>query len=393
MELRLKHWALISALGFASIGVASMPFEFERRIPSTERSQPFEDRIVEQVKGSIQTTRDHIFLAEQAIRLRELATDNSSGLVFDFNFETLPVNAGVRIAEQVEDFKNRIQFHATSDQKALGGEHAFGGVGVSVVDGINWRQSGTAIQYYEFDIGGEHQCFAQYTGFFNYFLSDNDPLSEPPSPIGACWVSAKHGAPGPLIGEWFRRWGAGLAQPTRENKLTGSPPVTAFDLFDGIAMGLLGGGFSGFKDKCLVGYRQACVMNFLGTPSNEFLGFRGIQRGDLRQFEIEGGRHYTMTVYRYKPFFSYGRELLNDLETEFGEERFAAFWKSDQPVEAAFETAFGIDVGEWVYGWATERLGKQNRGPRMPWTSYVWTIGLAVVAAGATAKRYNLKTV
>lgn len=56
-------------------------------------------------------------------------------------------------------------------------------------------------------------------------------------------------------------------------------------------------------------------------------------------------------------------DILSRLEAEFGSDAFLRFWTSNQPVEAAFDTAFGIHPAEWVHRTATDLSGVVRAGP------------------------------
>ena len=80
------------------------------------------------------------------------------------------------------------------------------------------------------------------------------------------------------------------------------------------------------------------------------------------------------------------RELyaLSDLVVEFGTDRFAAFWTSEQPVPEAFTDAFGLSLSEWLQKWAVNQFGPIRNGPGVPAPSYVLGIFLSVVFVGGS---------
>ncbi|HET9424468.1 MAG TPA: hypothetical protein VFO55_03780 [Gemmatimonadaceae bacterium] len=82
----------------------------------------------------------------------------------------------------------------------------------------------------------------------------------------------------------------------------------------------------------------------------------------------------------YSAFGPRQTEMLAGMVRTMGRERFAAFWRSDEPVPAAFERASGVRLGAWVSSWAAEQYGRPQRGPRV---SAVGLLGAVVlVAAG-----------
>lgn len=56
------------------------------------------------------------------------------------------------------------------------------------------------------------------------------------------------------------------------------------------------------------------------------------------------------------------RSFLADLVTDMGQDRFARFWTSDEPVEIAFATAFGLPIEDWTMKWARDQVGTPLRG-------------------------------
>ena len=58
--------------------------------------------------------------------------------------------------------------------------------------------------------------------------------------------------------------------------------------------------------------------------------------------------------------------LLADLEAEFGADAFLRFWSSTESVEDAFESAFGVEVGEWMTVWVDSVSGTTQPGPGLP---------------------------
>jgi len=90
------------------------------------------------------------------------------------------------------------------------------------------------------------------------------------------------------------------------------------------------------------------------------------------------------------PFGSADDYLLSDVAAEFGAERFAAFWTSDEDVPEAFEAAFGIPLGEWVVSWSDAHFARTAAGPAISSTAASGTIMLMMLCtlfAGVWARR------
>ncbi len=84
---------------------------------------------------------------------------------------------------------------------------------------------------------------------------------------------------------------------------------------------------------------------------------------------------------------------MGDLEAEFGRDRFARFWTSDQTVEDAFVTAFGEPIGVWTMRWAQDRMGYQKAGPSTDAQSVLLTLVTLLACVGiatATAARWRV---
>ncbi len=83
---------------------------------------------------------------------------------------------------------------------------------------------------------------------------------------------------------------------------------------------------------------------------------------------------------------------LSDLLAEKGREAFAVFWRSNEPLEQAFETAFGEPLGEFVHRWIKSRAPAPPRGWRIPassvFVSVVLLVGLVVASAAHATTRH-----
>ena len=80
--------------------------------------------------------------------------------------------------------------------------------------------------------------------------------------------------------------------------------------------------------------------------------------------DAEDGVYRTAAYLRmYNGLGHRGHALLADLRSEFGDDAFQAYWSSDQPVTAAFSSAFGVSVGEWVHTWVRTHYPTVDPGP------------------------------
>jgi hypothetical protein len=101
--------------------------------------------------------------------------------------------------------------------------------------------------------------------------------------------------------------------------------------------------------RCLEGNTAECSRTVLDSfPLQESLP------GDLtfsHSWEL-GRRNRPDALLSVHPI---GDWFLSDIIRMEGRERFGRFWKSDQPVEAAFQDAFGRDLGGWTRDWGVRQ--------------------------------------
>ena len=96
-----------------------------------------------------------------------------------------------------------------------------------------------------------------------------------------------------------------------------------------------------------------------------------------------------------------GDWFLSDIIRQEGRERFARFWRSEQPLEASFREAFGRDLGEWTRDWGIrqglgsweERYSRKsvvlgdNLAPSWPLLALGWTAAALLLAAWTARRR------
>jgi hypothetical protein len=210
--------------------------------------------------------------------------------------------------------------------------------------------------------------------------------SDPTNAVGVCRPYLKHGLPGTHIGEWMEAGALAFALnegPSRyydEMGFTGSLARRSYfgvDVF----------GFSSESvevDRCMAAIPEGCLATVL---SRNFRGVSsGIQRYAAANSPLTGPGRYGWRS-------SFGPEdeyLLSDLEAEFGPEAFGAFWRSDEEVPVAFESAFGMGMGEWVAHWLGATIKASPPGPRLTKSAALGgmlTISIFAAFAGAWARR------
>jgi hypothetical protein len=199
----------------------------------------------------------------------------------------------------------------------------------------------------------------------------------------ACRLVALHGLPGPAVQAWLRAGALRFAEST-----TPPPP------FRGDDQDRPGNRAFGRRDafwpetdlgleRCMAGERDACADQVL-TPQ------RGALLDDLSDARVArtlpsalGGVYDPATPPALTQTSTY---LLGDLEREYGAERFGRFWRSQDDVAQAFQSAFGVPIADWTAAWVAAHLGTLTPGPALPRqasSGTVLALLLGALAAGA----------
>jgi hypothetical protein len=79
--------------------------------------------------------------------------------------------------------------------------------------------------------------------------------------------------------------------------------------------------------------------------------------------------------------------------SEFGADAFLRFWSSTRAVADAFESAFGVEVGEWMTAWVDSVSGTIEPGPGLPRSASsgsVFALGLLAGIAFLRNRRRRL---
>lgn len=200
------------------------------------------------------------------------------------------------------------------------------------------------------------------------------------APTG-CRLYAKYGLAGPGVQGWME---SGALEFGREDARPEQPPGVRMWPLEAPVFGLMGSPFSRSDfgaDRCLAGRADAC--------ENLLTDAAAMGRGtDEQYFAANTPATFVERASRWSPFGAYDDYLLADLEREFGAEAFARFWTSQEPLEEAFEGAFGLSLGQWVASWTAEHIGVYEAGPGM-WGSVWWgsmlALSMLATIAGGTA--------
>ncbi|MCK5650045.1 MAG: hypothetical protein KAJ42_01650 [Gemmatimonadetes bacterium] len=210
--------------------------------------------------------------------------------------------------------------------------------------------------------------------------------------LGPCVFHLRYGHPSEAVFQWLRDGGYRLAQEQVSYEARRQLEYYR-DLYDvnrvfGIRIGYR---FSIDAEACLAGDADACERSIvdIANPRSDGREFYAARFGiPVSQVDM------PVSYYDYRYFWGlYGgfdRALLADIETEFGPERFQRFWTSEEEFAEAFESAFGVPLGDWVMKWAQERLGKIETTPTLPLQASALSLlimGLFAALVGVVAQR------
>ena len=172
-------------------------------------------------------------------------------------------------------------------------------------------------------------------------------LETTPKHLGACALYGSFGMPGAGVAEWMASGGVLYAAETGY-----SSEVFGLRTLFGVR-GREGGHLynrSFEVEACAAGAVEACEGLFLQPLA---------PRASRRSIPVA-----TFTeANAYEAALN--EPALHHLRDEFGDERFAQFWTSEQGVSEAFESAFGVTVSEWTMAYVQARYGALERGPRI----------------------------
>src|SRR5688572_20233215 len=197
--------------------------------------------------------------------------------------------------------------------------------------------------------------------------------------LAPCLLHAAFGVPGRGMRDWLERTRAAAAksnawlhrhpdsldgngqlpwEPMYEQAQAGRPTTSLSSLFRNLAafeiavMTAPPYPMGSVALRCLEGNTEECSRTVLDSfPLQESLP------SDLtfsHTWEL-GRRNRPDALLSVHPI---GDWFLSDIIRMEGRERFGRFWRSDQPFEAAFQEAFGRDLGGWTREWGVrQRLG------------------------------------
>jgi hypothetical protein len=188
--------------------------------------------------------------------------------------------------------------------------------------------------------------------------------------LGPCLYFSAFGEPGPYIQTWLEQRGYRVANTAEWDV---SPPSIRLRDERVSARELIGGELSFDALSCTDGNVGRCRTAVL-SASND---------GVFRRHERDPR---TTGVFRraYWPrSFAIDDRYLASLVHDMGRDRFARFWRSTQPVDSAFQSAFGQPLGEWTARWA--RAFMPDMPPFGPAPTPVAAVSALLLALGAVA--------
>lgn len=188
------------------------------------------------------------------------------------------------------------------------------------------------------------------------------------SVLGPCAFVAAYGAPGAGVAQWLRTGGyqfAGLRGAAAEHAALREASGQIW-LYTQADLWMRG---------CRGGRAELCTRVALQPLASDGKT-EGAASFDLRRFaDIDRG----------------DRIMLHQLEQRYGTEQFARFWTSDADVQAAFASAFDMDMGDWMQEWSRSRYGATPLGARVDALSLLLSAltiaGFAGIAGVVTRRR------
>lgn len=361
MAFRLKHWLAVVVLAFALIAVWRLPLDYAS--PNRVRARSAAELRYDSLTLALLQTRAAL---DQVRRARTLPAE-ALAVETDRVSVLVPERAGLD-PDAVAALDARV--HAlvsalrTRDPRMVVG-YAYAPDSDQAA-GFSVREV-SRFEVYSGVEGGTPYClYARVArlGVLRDLVRRDVELSQPGTLLGPCVQYAKHGFPGPRIREWLERGGVGMASAERLGPRPPVPPAwqrsymarlaSAIQPLEGSAYFVRGDAMQ--PERCLAGDAEMCASLFLRPDRVDRIGASD-RAAAARSPAVWAGRPHVW------PFPADNEYLLSDLERQFGTEAFHRFWTSDRDVRPAFESAFGVDLGEWLLEWLDEGPGIEPATP------------------------------
>jgi hypothetical protein len=257
-------------------------------------------------------------------------------------------------------------------------------------------------EFYAGSVDGTAYCLLAYPIRWQFSHTYRDlvpalpvggPIDSANNMLGPCVFHLRYGHPSEAIFQWLRNGGYRMAQEqvslqARRNWEQYMDWADYHGAF-GIRIGYFSQANTVNAQACLAGDSQACERSIrdVVNPRSEGREYYSARFGiPVSQVDMPVSYYdYSWGVYA-----GFDRSLLADIENEFGAERFQRFWTSEGEMAVAFESAFGVPLGEWIMEWAQERLGKIETTPALPLQASALSLlimGLFAALVGVVSQR------
>lgn len=361
MAFRLKHWLGIVALSFVAVSAWRLPLdhapprELDPRSPEELRYRAL-SRELRETRAVLAQLRRGSSLPD---RLLERATDGVGVMIPPHPREDPAEVAALssRVRDVVQGLTVRDPRMVVGYAYVLAGEES-ADLPVGRVDRYETyagRRNGTPYCL---------QVRVTRSSLVPDLLHRDVELRQPGSLLGPCVQYAEHGLPGPEVRRWLEAGGAHFAmgertgpRPDFRRFLTQVyRPTVATPLIAADGSVYLAAGEAMQPERCLAGDADVCAALFLEPDAVDPTGAseRAVAR---RSPALWAGRLRT------RSFPADNEYLVADLEARFGPEAFHRFWTSDDDVRTAFESSFGVDLGEWLVEWLDAGPGIEPATP------------------------------
>ena len=205
--------------------------------------------------------------------------------------------------------------------------------------------------------------------------------------LGPCLYYATFGAPGTRIAQWLRDGNWRIAHVT--DWQVPPPPLrpllSARQLLE--ARDVPTFVYQPRSKTSTVGL--ACLAGEAGRCVEAVQPARGSDADSMWKRSVVGTRGATELAFRMpwsRTALGPSEEwLLSEMVRTLGKERFAAFWRSNEPVAAAFQAAANQSLDSWVHDWAVRAYGPLPTGPGIDRSGFAAGAILLIVAVGAAA--------
>lgn len=205
---------------------------------------------------------------------------------------------------------------------------------------------------------------------------------------GPCWFLATFGQPGPAVREWLdaRYWDVAGVTPFRRDSFALRAQL---DAEQDAMLRTFGEVVWSFRSRSVL--LEGCVRDRPEQCEAAFL--RPLRKGILPDGVGSSGEASLYGRSMFNLPWPASRTLLAMMVEDLGPTRFAAFWRSDEPVPAAFQSAAGMTLGAWYRDQLRSELRRAGVPDPAKATFWPAAIGLLVLALGASAWRAERRQV